>query len=214
MYLVRLAIGRTAACKGDRQPADPRGVRARVADRRSIDLEQSPPGRLGASPFRQGCDKMASIVVGIDVARDAAGIDALLAGHRWLACTDINENINGTARRVCRSVKRWRNAPMAQRWSSAARLEAARGLRRLKIQKQLPKLRTAMLAHQRQHALNPTLDRQAAAAQPARPAMPAEHASTPRGTSPRIVPGLFSDGDAPQRLYRQPSWRRERDSNP
>jgi hypothetical protein len=36
----------------------------------------------------------------------------------------------GTVRRVCRNVKRWRNAAMALRWTSAGLMEAAKGFRR------------------------------------------------------------------------------------
>jgi hypothetical protein len=53
----------------------------------------------------------------------------------------------GTVRRVCRNVKRWRDASMALRWTSAAKLEAAKAFRRLKAHKQLSALRTAVAAH-------------------------------------------------------------------
>jgi putative transposase len=42
------------------------------------------------------------------------------------------ENMMGTVRRVCRNVKRWRNAAMALRWTAAGMMEAAKGFRRLK----------------------------------------------------------------------------------
>jgi putative transposase len=54
----------------------------------------------------------------------------------------------GTVRRVCRNVKRWRNASMALRWTAAGMLEAAKGFRRLKAYKHLPALRAALTAHQ------------------------------------------------------------------
>jgi putative transposase len=62
--------------------------------------------------------------------------------RRSLACTNITENMMGTVRRVCRNVKRWQDASMALRWTSAAMLEAAKGFRRLKAHKQLSTLRT------------------------------------------------------------------------
>lgn len=37
---------------------------------------------------------------------------------------------------------------MALRWTGAAMIEAAKGFHRLKAHKQLPSLRTALLAHQ------------------------------------------------------------------
>ena len=67
--------------------------------------------------------------------------------RRSLACTNIIENIMGSVRRVCRNVKRWRDASMALRWTAAAMLEAAKGFRRLKARSQLPQLRAALLAH-------------------------------------------------------------------
>ena len=55
-----------------------------------------------------------------------------LSLRRSLACTNIIENMMGTVRRVCRNVKRWRDASMALRWTAAAMQEAAKGFRRLK----------------------------------------------------------------------------------
>ena len=77
---------------------------------------------------------------------DALGLPKEL--RRSLACTNIIENIMGSVRRVCRNVKRWRDASMALRWTAAAMLEAAKGFRRLKAKSQLPQLRAALLAHQ------------------------------------------------------------------
>ena len=74
--------------------------------------------------------------------------------RRALACTNAIENMMGTVRRVCRNVKRWRNAEMALRWTAAGMMEAARGFRRLKAYKQLPALKAALLAHQAKHARN------------------------------------------------------------
>jgi len=49
--------------------------------------------------------------------------------RRSLACTNIIENMLGSVRRVCRNVKRWRDASIALRWTAAAMLEAAKGFR-------------------------------------------------------------------------------------
>jgi len=57
--------------------------------------------------------------------------------RRWLACTNPIENMMGSVRRVCRNVKRWRNAAMALRWTAAGTMEAAKGFRRLKAYKHL-----------------------------------------------------------------------------
>ena len=78
------------------------------------------------------------------------------AGHRRgrsLACTNSIENMMGTVRRVCRNVKRWRNAAMALRWTAAGMLEAAKGFRRLKAYKYLPVLRAALAVHQSKYVI-------------------------------------------------------------
>jgi putative transposase len=51
------------------------------------------------------------------------GLDEMLTVtrlRRSLACTNAIENMMGTVRSVCRSVKRWRNAAMALRWRPPA----------------------------------------------------------------------------------------------
>ena len=106
----------------------------------------------------------ASILEGIDEILTVVRLGLPIQLRRSLACTDIIENMNGTIRQVCRNVKRWQDASMALRWTSAAMLEAAKGFRRLKAYKQLPTLRAALLAHQAKHAVNPNLEQQAAAA--------------------------------------------------
>jgi putative transposase len=68
--------------------------------------------------------------------------------RRSLACTNSIENMMGTVRRVCRNVKRWRNAAMALRWTAAGLMEAAKGFRRLKAYRHLPVLRAALATHQ------------------------------------------------------------------
>ena len=106
----------------------------------------------------------ASILEGIDEILTVVRLGLPIQLRRSLACTNIIENMNGTIRQVCRNVKRWQDASMALRWTSAAMLEAAKGFRRLKAYKQLPTLRAALLAHQAKHAVNPNLEQQAAAA--------------------------------------------------
>ena len=84
--------------------------------------------------------------------------------RRSLACTNIIENMMGSVRRVCRNVKRWRDAPMALRWTGAAIQEAAKGFRRLKAHKQLPVLRQALAALGEQNLIDTTLAPDAVAA--------------------------------------------------
>ncbi len=105
-------------------------------------LEQQAPGV--AASILEGLDEILTVI--------RLGLPAEL--RRSLACTNIIENMMGTVRRVCRNVKRWQDASMALRWTSAAMLEAAKGFRRLKAYKQLSALRTALAAHQAKHAAN------------------------------------------------------------
>jgi putative transposase len=93
----------------------------------------------------------ASILEGLDemLTVNRLGLPAKL--RRSLACTNSIENMMGTVRRVCRNVKRWRNAAMALRWTAAGMMEAAKGFRRLKAYKYLPVLRAALAAHHSKH---------------------------------------------------------------
>jgi putative transposase len=90
----------------------------------------------------------ASILEGLDEMLTVVRLKLPMPLRRSLACTNAIENMMGTVRRVCRNVKRWRNAAMALRWTAAAMLEAAKGFRRLKAHKHLPVLRAALAAHQ------------------------------------------------------------------
>jgi transposase-like protein len=106
----------------------------------------------------------ASILEGIDEMLTVIRLGLPLPLRRSLACTNIIENMMGTIRRVCRNVKRWRNASMALRWTAAAIQEAAKGFRRLKACKQLPLLRAALAAHQAKHGYKPVVEANALAA--------------------------------------------------
>lgn len=90
----------------------------------------------------------ASILEGLDEILTVTRLRLPIQLRRSLACTNIIENMNGSIRRICRNVKRWRDAAMALRWTGAAMIEAAKGFRRLKAHKHLPSLRAALLAHQ------------------------------------------------------------------
>jgi putative transposase len=103
-------------------------------------LERQAPGVAGA--ILEGLDEILTVV--------RLGLPKEL--RRSLACTNIVENIMGSVRRVCRDVKRWRDAGMALRWTAAAMLEAAKGFRRLKAKGQLPLLRAALIAHRQKAA--------------------------------------------------------------
>ena len=70
-------------------------------------LEQEAPSV--AASILEGLDEMLTV--------NRLGLPTQL--RRSLACTNSIENMMGTVRRVCRSVKRWRNANMALRWTPA-----------------------------------------------------------------------------------------------
>src|SRR5208282_1863174 len=95
-------------------------------------LEQQAPGV--AASILEGLDEIPTVI--------RLGLPAEL--RRSLACTNIIENMMGTVRPVCRNVKRWQDASMALRWTSAAMLEASKGFRRLKAYKQLSALQMAL----------------------------------------------------------------------
>ena len=115
-------------------------------------LEREAPGVSGS--ILEGLDEILTV--------NRLGLPAEL--RRALACTNIIENMNGAIRQVCHNVKRWQDASMALRWTSAAMLEAAKGFRRLKACKHLPDLRAALAARQIKHTLSPNLEQQAVAA--------------------------------------------------
>ena len=94
----------------------------------------------------------ASILEGLEEMLTVIRLGLPLSLRRSLACTNIIENMMGTIRRVCRNVKRWRDASMALRWTAAAMQEATKGFRRLKARRQLPLLRAALAARQAKHA--------------------------------------------------------------
>src|SRR5262249_21793230 len=72
----------------------------------------------------------ASILEGLDEMLTVNRLGLPVKLRRSLACTNSIENMMGTVRRVCRNVKRWRNAAMALRWTAAGMMEAAKGFRR------------------------------------------------------------------------------------
>jgi putative transposase len=115
-------------------------------------LEREAPGVSGS--ILEGLDEILTVT--------RLGLPADL--RRSLACTNIIENMNGTIRRVCHNVKRWRDASMALRWTGAAMQEAAKGFRRLNAWRHLPALRTALAAHQRRHRMNSNIEHQTQAA--------------------------------------------------
>ena len=115
-------------------------------------LDREAPGV--AASILEGLDEMLTV--------NRLGLPAKL--RRSLACTNSIENMMATVRRVCRNVKRWRNAAMALRWTAAGMMEAAKGFRRLKAYKQLPILRAALVAHTAKHLVTKNVEPHADAA--------------------------------------------------
>ncbi len=109
-------------------------------------LEQEAPGVAGS--ILEGLDEILTV--------NRLGLSAQL--RRSLACTNSIENVMGTVRRVCRNVKRWRNAGMALRWTAAGMMEAVKGFRRLKAYNHLPTLRAALIAHHARHTTDQKLE--------------------------------------------------------
>jgi transposase-like protein len=89
-----------------------------------------PSGCCAISP--RGLDQeapgvAASILEGLDEMLTVNRLKLPAKLRRSLACTNSIENMMGTVRRVCRNVKRWRNAAMALRWTASGMMEAAKG---------------------------------------------------------------------------------------
>jgi len=98
-------------------------------------LERKHPG--AAASLREGLEETLTVLYfGLS--------DAL---ERTLATTNPIENVNCTARRVSRNVKRWQDGSMALRWMAAAIGEAEKGFRRLRGYEAMPKLLKALRAH-------------------------------------------------------------------
>jgi transposase-like protein len=64
--------------------------------------------------------------------------------RRTFATTNPVENMNGTIRRVCRNVKRWKGESMIQRWMALGIGEAERKFRRVKGYKSMSALVAAL----------------------------------------------------------------------
>ncbi len=70
-----------------------------------------------------------------------------------MATTNAVESLISRTRHVKRNVKRWRGGHMVLRWTAAAILEAVKGFRRLKGDKDMPKLLAGLRARDQQLGL-------------------------------------------------------------
>lgn len=98
-------------------------------------LEADHPG--AASSLREGLDDTLTV--------KAFNLPAWL--ERTLSTTNAIENLNGGVRDRTRRVKRWRDGKMILRWTAAVLLEHAKGFRRLRGYKGMPKLIAALRAN-------------------------------------------------------------------
>ena len=71
--------------------------------------------------------------------------------RRSLACTNSIENMMGTVRRVCRNVKRWRNAAMALPLDGGRHDGSGQGLPPFESLQAAPNPRAALVAHASEH---------------------------------------------------------------
>ncbi len=94
-------------------------------------------------------DVSRSILEGLDEILTVARLGLPFELRQSLASKNIIESMNGAVRQVCRSVKRWKNAGMALRWTAAGMMEAEKGFRRIKACRQLPVLKQALIEHRR-----------------------------------------------------------------
>jgi transposase-like protein len=87
-----------------------------------------------AASLREGLDETLTVL--------RLGLPPTL--RRTFSTTNAIENMNGTLRRVCRNVKRWRDESMIRRWIALGVGEAQRKFRRVKGHLQMPLLVAAL----------------------------------------------------------------------
>ena len=87
-----------------------------------------------AGSLREGLDETLTVL--------RLGLPSTLC--RTFATTNAIENMNGTLRRICRNVKRWRGEKMIRRWIALGIAEAQKRFRRVKGHDQIPVLVAAL----------------------------------------------------------------------
>ena len=95
-------------------------------------------------------DLSQTILAGLDEIMTVIRLGVPADLRRSLASTNIIESKNAAIRQICRNVKRWRDAQMVLPWTAACVLEAGKGFRRLKANKQLPDLKAVLEMHRAQ----------------------------------------------------------------
>ncbi len=87
-----------------------------------------------AGSLREGLDETLTVL--------RLGLPSTLC--RTFSTTNAIENMNGTLRRICRNVKRWRGEKMIRRWIALGIAEAQKRFRRVKGHDQIPVLIAAL----------------------------------------------------------------------
>ncbi len=95
----------------------------------------------------------ASVREGLDETLTVIGLRLSERLQRSLATTNAVESLLSRMRHVKRNVKRWRGGTMVLRWVAAGVLEAAKGFRRVKGCKDMPRLVAALRARDAQLGL-------------------------------------------------------------
>ena len=110
---------------------------AKVAKRQLIQLAtwlENNGEESGAASLREGMDETLTVL----------GLNLPWSLLRTFSTTNAIENMNGTLRRVCRNVKRWRDESMIRRWVAMGIEEAQSKFRRVKGHKQMSSLISAL----------------------------------------------------------------------
>src|SRR5262249_4476229 len=91
-----------------------------------------------------------SVREGLEETLTVLGLGLSARLQRSLTTTNAAESMISRTRHVKRNVKRWRGGKMMLRWVAAGVLEAAKGFRRLKGFRDMPKLVSALRARDQQ----------------------------------------------------------------
>jgi putative transposase len=113
---------------------DPKRAR-RLLENLARKLESDHPG--AAASLREGLEETLTVM--------RLGLPGNL--ERVLSSTNLIENLFSRVREVARRVKRWQGGVMILRWTAAGVLEAERHFRKVAGYRALPKLVTALRAH-------------------------------------------------------------------
>lgn len=104
-------------------------------ERLARSLEREHPGAAGS--LREGLEETLTV--------QRLGIEGAL--YLTPRSTNPIENLNGAVAHHTRNVKRWRDGQMVLRWVGAALVQAARGFRRVRGMRDMPKLCAALERH-------------------------------------------------------------------